>query len=97
MTDLVNTYGKTWHTWQVDRDQNLPLGIPQLMMGFTRDGQIRQDLLQDRGKRFDVADQTLRRDRDDIQATDIVPGANRWESGKTVQLKLEEVEVRNLR
>ena len=96
MTDLVNTYGKTWHTWQIDRYQNLPLGIPQLMMGFTRDGQVHQGLLQDRGKRFDVAAQALQRDRDDIQAMGIVPGANHWESGKTVQLKLEEVEVRNV-
>ena len=97
MTDLVNTYGKTWHTWQIDRHQNLPLGIPQLMMGFTRDGQVHQDLLQDRGKRFDVAARILKGDRDDIQATDIVPGANQWETGKTVQLKLEEVDVRNVR
>lgn len=97
MTDLVNTYGKTWHTWQIDRDQNLPLGIPQLMMGFTRDGQIRQDMLQDRDKRFDVANQALKGHRDDIQATDIAAGANHWESGKTYQLKLEEVSIRNVR
>ena len=96
MTDLVNTYGKTWHTWQIDRYQNLPLGIPQLMMGFTRDGQAHQELVQDRGKRFNTADQALRRDREDIKAMDIIAGANHWESGKTVQLKLEEVDVRNV-
>ena len=36
MKKLVNTYGKTWHTWQYDRYGDLPLGVPQLMMGFTQ-------------------------------------------------------------
>ena len=40
---LITTYGKTWHTWQVDRNAALPLGIPQLMMGFTQDGQIKAE------------------------------------------------------
>ena len=26
MRKLVDTYGKTWHTWQVDRGDTLPLG-----------------------------------------------------------------------
>lgn len=26
MSKLVDTYGKTWHTWQVDRGDVLPLG-----------------------------------------------------------------------
>src|SRR5207253_1902054 len=38
---LIGTYGKTWHTWQVDRGDKLPLGIPQLMMAFTADGQAK--------------------------------------------------------
>ena len=38
MKKLVSTYGKTWHTWQIDRGDKLPLGVPQLMMGFTADG-----------------------------------------------------------
>jgi hypothetical protein len=42
---LVNTYGKTWHTWQIDRDSALPLGIPQLMMGFTEDGQLKPEMI----------------------------------------------------
>lgn len=44
--DLVTTYGKTFHTWQYDRD-DFPYGIPQLMMGFTEDGQgvLRRDFI----------------------------------------------------
>lgn len=29
MQDLVGTYGKTIHTWQVDRGDSLPLGEPR--------------------------------------------------------------------
>ncbi|WP_394365205.1 DUF1264 domain-containing protein [Paraburkholderia kirstenboschensis] len=42
MQDLVTTYGKTWHTWQIDRDASFPPGIPQLMMGFTREVQAKK-------------------------------------------------------
>ncbi len=28
MKKLINTYGKTFHTWQVDRGDTLPLGNP---------------------------------------------------------------------
>jgi len=97
MKDLVTTYGKTWHTWQIDRDQNFPMGIPQLMMGFTKDGQVNQAMVQDRDRRFDASTAAGRKDRDDIPWPNVVPGANAWQSGRTVQLKLEEVPVRNLR
>ena len=40
MKDFATTYGKTWHTWQVDRGDKVPLGPPQLMMAFTADGQV---------------------------------------------------------
>jgi len=97
MRDLVTTYGKTWHTWQIDRDHSFPMGIPQLMMGFTKDGQIDQAKLRDRDKRFDVSFERQRKSRDDIPMPDVDPGANSWQSGKVMQLKLEEVPVRNLR
>ncbi len=28
MKELVTTYGKTWHIWQIDRDQTFPMGFP---------------------------------------------------------------------
>lgn len=31
MRKLVDTYGKTWHTWQVDRGDTLPLGEPRCL------------------------------------------------------------------
>jgi len=41
---VCRTYGKTVHFWQVDRGDPLPLGLPQIMMALTREGQLRQDL-----------------------------------------------------
>jgi hypothetical protein len=97
MRDLVTTYGKTWHTWQIDRDPNFPMGIPQLMMGFTRDGQINQKMLTDRDKVFGSSTEARRKNRDDIPMPEVAVGANAWQAGKVMQLKLEEVAVRNLR
>lgn len=41
MRELVGSYGKTFHFWQVDRGDELPLGMPELMMSFTKDDQVR--------------------------------------------------------
>ena len=87
MTRIVNTYGKTWHTWHTDRDKTLPLGIPALMMGFTADGQMDPRLLTDRDKRFDVDTKKIRESRKDIVAHPVAKGANAWEKGNTVQLE----------
>lgn len=97
MNDLVTTYGKTWHTWQIDRDHDFPMGIPQLMMGFVKDGQVTQSLLNDRDKRFGVSYQKEKANRADIPMPQVVAGANSWQSGKAMQLKLVEVDVKNLK
>src|SRR5690606_27073843 len=54
MEKLVHTYGKTWHTWHSDLDKALPWGVPQLMMGFTADGQADPEMVAERDRRFDV-------------------------------------------
>ncbi len=87
--DLAATYGKTFHTWQIDRD-DFPYGAPQLMMGFTEDGQIDEAKLAARDRRLGVSWQQRRRDRADIPTFAPLPGANAWESGLTVQTRLEE-------
>ncbi|MGP2448494.1 uncharacterized protein DUF1264 [Pantoea sp. PNA 14-12] len=87
MTRIVNTYGKTWHTWHTDRDKQLPIGIPALMMGFTADGQMDARLLADRDRRFDIDSQKIRAERADIVAHPVVPGANAWQDGDVIQLR----------
>jgi uncharacterized protein DUF1264 len=89
-TDLVTTYGKTFHTWQYDRD-DFPYGIPQLMMGLTRDGQADEALVHDRDRRLGISTSHKRRDRAGIPMPEVAPGANHWESGRTVQTRLAEM------
>ena len=92
-SDLVTTYGKTFHTWQYDRD-DFPYGIPQLMMGLTEDGQINEALVQDRDRRLGVSIAHKRQQRADIPTPQVVPGANSWESGRTVQTRLQEMDFK---
>jgi hypothetical protein len=40
---VAKTYGKIIHFWQVDRGDVVPLGLPQIMMALTREGQLQQD------------------------------------------------------
>jgi hypothetical protein len=85
MEKLVSTYGKTIHTWHTDQDRTLPLGAPMLMMGFTRDGQMNQQLLSARDKRFNISTEDKRKKRADIPMPQIDPVANAWEKGNVKQ------------
>jgi hypothetical protein len=89
-SDLVTTYGKTFHTWQYDR-ADFPYGIPQLMMGLTGDGQANGALIDDRDRRLGISTAHKRQNRADIPYPEVAPGANSWESGRTVQTRLEEI------
>src|SRR5689334_18485109 len=70
--DLVSTYGKTFHTWQIDQD-DFPYGIPQLMMGFTQDGQAQEEA---RDRRLGISWKQRWESRADIPMPRLVPGAN---------------------
>lgn len=91
--DLVTTYGKTFHSWQYDRD-DFPYGIPQLMMGLTEDGQVHEELVDARDRRLGMLTSEKRRKRADIPTPDVLPGANSWESGRTVQTSLDEMDFK---
>jgi hypothetical protein len=75
MKKLVGTYGKTWHTWNTERD-DLPIGTPELMMAFTADGQLRCALQESRDHRFGVSTAERREARADIEAPPVLPGAD---------------------
>jgi hypothetical protein len=86
MEKLIHTYGKTWHTWHTDRDEALPLGVPQLMMGFTADGQADPEMTRARDERFHIDSEAKKRNREDISPPPIDPQANGWQHGKTIQI-----------
>jgi uncharacterized protein DUF1264 len=85
MEKLVSTYGKTIHTWHTDQDRDLPLGAPMIMMGFTKDGQINQELLKARDQRFNTSTEDKRKNRADIPKPTTDPAANAWERGEIRQ------------
>jgi hypothetical protein len=91
MEKLASTYGKTWHTWHTDKDLDLPLGSPLLMMGFTKDGQANEQMVAERDRRFDVSSAKKREDRANINYPPIDPGADAWQTGNTVQLRILKV------
>lgn len=88
---VAKTYGKTFHFWQVDRGDELPLGIPNLMMALTRDGQLHENLSQDVEKKFGVsfADERARRAYMSGPEHGVHPLANG--AGKGLKLELREV------
>jgi hypothetical protein len=88
MKDFAATYGKTWHTWQVDRGDPLPLGIPQLMMGFTGDGQADPGLVAQRDQDLGLSTEAKRRQRTDLPTPEADPAADAWRTGAPLQLEL---------
>lgn len=86
MKKLVGTYGKTWHTWHTDLDKQLPLGVPQLMMGFTGEGQANAAMVAERDKRIGIDSAERKKDRADIPAPPVNPAANGWQRGNAFQI-----------
>ncbi|WP_431033456.1 OBAP family protein [Pseudomonas yamanorum] len=86
MEKLVHTYGKTWHIWHTDLDKRLPLGVPQLMMGFTADGQADAHMVAERDQRMGIDSSQKKQVRADIAAPPIAPGADAWRQGNIIQI-----------
>ena len=86
MKKLVGTYGKTWHTWHTDLHKQLPLGVPQLMMGFTADGQADPAMVAARDRRFGVDSANKKAERADIPAPRIDADADGGRQGQPFQI-----------
>lgn len=61
MKDIVPLYGKTYHLWQVDRGDPVPMGAPELMASFTSEERVKiacpgglGELVKERDERFGV-------------------------------------------
>ena len=76
MEQIISMYGKTYHFWQVDRGDKLPLGEPQLMMAFTEEVKPPnwKEMLKDRDERFHVDSSAKREKRNYIKKPEIHPG-----------------------
>lgn len=76
MEEIIPLYGKTYHFWQVDRGDPLPLGQPQLMMSFTEETKPPnwKELMKDRDEKFHVDSQAKSEKRKYIKEPKIHPG-----------------------
>jgi len=68
LEELMNSYGKTWHTWHTGRHDGeagdpLPFGEAKLMWSFNRDGEAEESLKEDlqEGMRYDEQEKRERR------------------------------------
>jgi hypothetical protein len=92
MRKIAGTYGKTWHTWHTDKGEELPLGPPALMMGFTRDGLADETMVEARDRRFGISTEANRELRKDIPSPAIDPEADAWQKGIVMQVRTERLE-----
>lgn len=81
MRDIVPIYGKTYHFWQVDRGDPVPMGPPQLMGSFTSPENVKlahkdglDGLLKERNERFGVDHREKAKKREDIAGVEKHPG-----------------------
>jgi hypothetical protein len=92
MKDIATTYGKTFHTWQVDRGDPIPFGIPQLMMSFTKDGQVDQKLLQERDEHLGIDHEARSKKREKIPERKSNGNADHWQNETPLQTSLSAAE-----
>lgn len=70
MQSKMNSYGKTWHTWDVTHgggsNDRLPLGEPALAWSFNRFGEAKPGLVEGRDQRTGINTEERRRQRQDL-------------------------------
>lgn len=90
MKILVNTYGKTFHTWNyANKNNSLPLGIPEIVNGYTANGQLPKELVAKRDALYGVNSTAVRENRTDIVAPPVIDGADSWRKGFVLELVLK--------
>ena len=70
----------------MDRGDKLPLGLPKLMMGFTADGQLDPAVVATRDREGATTAAQLKAQRAGIPTQQIAPGADAWQTGRTLQI-----------
>jgi hypothetical protein len=81
MRSKMNSYGKTWHTWDtMQAGLNLPMGEPALAWSFNRFGEARPGLVEERDRRMNIDTEERRENRQDL-----IPLANPQEGVDELQ------------
>jgi hypothetical protein len=70
MRGKMNSYGKTWHTWDITHgdqsNERLPLGEPALGWSFNYFGEAKPGLVESRDRRMGINTEERRRQRQDL-------------------------------
>jgi hypothetical protein len=70
MQSKMNSYGKTWHTWNTGHGNqggdSMPLGEPALAWSFNRFGEAAPGLVESRDERMGISAEERRRQRQDL-------------------------------
>jgi hypothetical protein len=70
MKRKINSYGKTWHVWNTGGPgmaaDELPLGEASLAWSFSRDGEIKPELIEQRDRQLGIDTATRRKARQDL-------------------------------
>jgi hypothetical protein len=70
MRSKMNSYGKTWHTWNTghgaDGGDTMPLGEPALAWSLNRFGEAAPGLIESRDERMGISTGERRRQRQDL-------------------------------
>jgi Protein of unknown function (DUF1264) len=82
MKEVMGLYGKTWHFWQVDRGDKLPLGFPRLMGSLSEAGQVDlEKVMKERNELYGVDLERKQKQREGIEPLGIVGNADSWWKG----------------
>jgi hypothetical protein len=56
LQNKLNSYGKSWHTWDTTapEQKTLPLGPPMLMWSYNADGELGEEPIRERDKRMNI-------------------------------------------
>ncbi|KAI4253018.1 MAG: hypothetical protein L6R42_007731 [Xanthoria sp. 1 TBL-2021] len=81
MEQVIRLYGKTYHFWQVDRGDKLPLGGPELMGSFTSKEQLPEGLLAERDARYRISSEQKKEKRGYIEEPEVQTDADQaWKN-----------------
>jgi hypothetical protein len=91
MKILVDSYGKTFHTWRWDqKDSALPLGIPEFVNGYTGGGQLPQSFVDARDAYWGINTSSIQTSRKAIDVPPVQNGADAWKEGLILTLEMKE-------
>ncbi|KAK1426481.1 hypothetical protein QVD17_15155 [Tagetes erecta] len=97
LKNLAKTYGKFWCTWQTDRGDKVPLGMPSLMMPPQSEGAgvVKPEVVRKRDEEYKVSKEDSMKSRIEIPEPEwINPTADYWrQHNKCFEVDVESTEI----